>query len=183
MELNLSSACREEMDQNNLGTVIAFVGGVAVLIHAGMIWSRGSAKVADPFLLGPITGGVGYLVIRLIVGKLEVQGWGAKALAVLSVVYGLILVIGGFWLLNLPQANEIPASHTAASSSSIPQSSGTSVPIASPANPELSSTPQVSPQAMAAANPRVPEPKSQEPTMQPMPKNWRPAGLRPVGAD
>lgn len=171
------------MDQNNLGTVIAFVGGVAVLIHAGMIWNRGSAKVADPFLLGPITGGVGYLVVRLIVGKLEVQGWGAKSLALLSVVYGLILVIGGFWLLNLPQANEIPAANTAASSSPIPQSPGTSVPIAPPANLELSNAPQVSPQTITTANPKAPEPKSQEPTMQPMPKNWRPAGLRRVGAD
>lgn len=184
MELRLSPASGKEMDLNNLAPVIAIVGGVAMLIHAGMIWSRGSARVADPFLLGPITGGVGYIVVRLIVGKLEVEGWGAKSVALLSVVYGLMLGLGGIWSLDLPQVREILATITTESASpKSPPPVEKPAPIAPPSNPERPNAPQPSPQAVAAVDTKAPEPKPKAPVMQPMPKNWRPEGLRPVGID
>ena len=65
----------------------------AILIISGIrMWIRKTAKFADPFLWGSLTGGLGTVVVRSLFGDAEIKGFAARVLALFQVAIGLLFI-------------------------------------------------------------------------------------------
>jgi hypothetical protein len=69
------------------------LGGLALIISGINIWIRKTAKFADPFLWGPLTGGLGCVVVRSIFGDAEIRGFAARVLALFQLLLGISFIV------------------------------------------------------------------------------------------
>lgn len=167
--------------------------GIVCLLNGLRIWVNKVAKVAAPFLWGPITGGLGCLIVGFIFHDEEIRGFPARMVALFQLCFGGLCLVMFFFMgvwpayfAKHPAQPQSPANFPRPSQemASIPaQESGSPAPVVPPAEPPPvaaapAPTPAAAPataQAPAAPVPREPEKPG---TIERMSKDWRPEGMQ-----
>ncbi len=150
--------------------LLIFVLALWMLLGGVKIIRSGEALACDPFVIGPLTGGIGYFVLRWLIGDRRVGGWTAKLMGGWRICFGSLLLLGVLAAATFAgidrfrdgdRAGEVMAGAENARFNAL-----------SPASSALASGEGTS------SNGEEESPKAKnEPAIRPMPKDWMPEGL------
>jgi hypothetical protein len=181
------------MFQSVVIPILILFFGFVLMISGVRIWIRKTAKFADPLLWGPLTGGLGTLVVASIFGDAEIKGIAARVLALFQLGLGLLCIVmvisNHFGAKRYAEVQARNAAKTAKVEAA--RQEGTqqisSLPLLAPpsqtkavaaAEPPSAPTPLPSaPQATAPA-PASPPEAHKPASIEPMPKGWLPEGVQ-----
>lgn len=176
----------------NWKVVLMLIIGIVCILNGLRIWVNKVAKVADPFLWGPLTGGLGCLVVGFIFHDEEIRGFPARMVALFQMCFGVLCLVMFFFMgvwpayfakqpeppANSPKPSQemayLPAQESASPAPVVPPAEPP--PVAAAPAPAAAPSPAAAPAtAQAPAAPLEPEKPG---TIERMSKDWRPEGMQ-----
>lgn len=171
--------------------ILILLFGVVLTVNGVRIWIRKTAKFADPFLWGPLTGGLGTVLVASLFGDAEIKGFAARVLALFQLGLGLlaiVLVVSSHG--DAKRYAEVQARNAAkaAAAEATRREGGqqiSSLPLLAPpsqtravAAAESSPAPTAAPATPQASAPSPPPATMKPGTIGPMSKGWLPEGIQ-----
>ncbi|RYD40886.1 MAG: hypothetical protein EOP83_34670 [Verrucomicrobiaceae bacterium] len=123
----------------NWKLVLMLVIGSVSFFNGIRIWVRGFTTVDDPFLWGPLTGGIGCFTADFFFDDEEIRGFPARMLAVFQTLFGVVF-LSLFFFLGVWPAYFSKASQSAEAAN--PSSGMVSILTQGPGAPTAPDTPQ-----------------------------------------
>ncbi|MEK7952608.1 hypothetical protein [Luteolibacter soli] len=166
----------------NWKMVLLLVLGIVPIGNGIRIWIRKSTRVADPFLWGPLTGGIGCFIVGFLYSDEQITGFPARMVALFQMFFGTLMLAMFFFLGVWPVyfAKQPPREAEPAREMAYLPADGSApaAPIIPPDAPPVAAvqpTPVAGQAPPATAAPRTPEKPG---TIERMSKDWKPEGIQ-----